>query len=138
MSDANTRGRGTVIHPRIVRAIAKLGEDISYARRVRRIGAEDFAQRIGISRATLHRLESGDPGVALSTLAMALHAIGKLDALSEIADPANDHVAMMQMKDDAPKRIGRPRAARHAPEDVEDTVEAAYEGIGAESKFKGF
>ncbi|MCS0460778.1 helix-turn-helix transcriptional regulator [Rhizobium favelukesii] len=39
----------------------KIGEDISVARRIRRIAADDFARRIGISRATLHRLENGDP-----------------------------------------------------------------------------
>jgi transcriptional regulator with XRE-family HTH domain len=111
--------KGSVVHPRIARAIAKLGADISLARRVRMIAAEDFAQRIGISRATLHRLENGDPGIAINTLALALHALGRLDALTMIADAANDHVTMMQMKEAAPKRISRPRARPKVPENLE-------------------
>lgn len=130
------RTKGGVVHPRIERAMMKIGADISHARRVRRIAADDFARRIGISRATLHRLENGDPGVALNTLAMALHAIGRLDALANIADPANDHVTMMQMKDQAPRRISKPRQA--VREDFEDQTEPTDEGRGPENKFKGF
>ncbi len=113
MGDREVRkSKGGVIHPQIERVMRKIGEDISIGRRVRHIAADDFARRIGISRATLHRLESGDPGIAFNTLAMALHALGRLDALANIADAATDHVTMMQMKDAAPKRIAKPRPLR--------------------------
>ena len=105
-------------------------------RRVRQVGAEDFARRIGISRATLHRLERGDPGIALNTLAMALHAIGRLEALGNIAEPANDHVTMMQMKEQAPKRINKPRAARVTSFKTDEP--AALDREAAASKFVGF
>lgn len=66
------RTKDGIVHPRVERAMQKIGTDFFQARRVRRIAAEDFAQHVGISRATLHRLENGDPGIALNTVAMAL------------------------------------------------------------------
>lgn len=139
MADREIRKtKGGVIHPQIERAMMKIGADISIARRVRRIAADDFARRIGISRATLHRLENGDPGIAFNTLAMALHAIGRLDALANIADAANDHVTMMQMKDAAPKRISKPRPLRVPREVSEGTNKADDAPQKAPSKYVGF
>ena len=103
------RTKGSVVHPRVMRAMEKLGQDISTARRARGIGVEEFAQRIGVSRGTLYRLEIGEPGVTLNTLAMALHALGRLDALTELVDAGNDDITLMQMKDQTRRRIDRPR-----------------------------
>ncbi|WP_425624937.1 helix-turn-helix domain-containing protein [Agrobacterium radiobacter] len=137
MVDEMKTTKGGVVHRPVERALSKIGEDISYARRVRRIAADDFAKRIGISRATLHRLEKGDPGISLNTIAMALHALGRLDALMNIADPASDHVSVMQMREQAPKRIGKPRPVRPAPE-VEGAKAAGNEPEKPKSKFVGF
>ncbi|MDR6872251.1 transcriptional regulator with XRE-family HTH domain [Bosea sp. BE125] len=101
--------KGSPIYPAVARAITKLGHDISLARRIRRIPAEEFATQMGISRATLYRLENGDPGVSLNTLAMALFALGRLDLLSNLVDQPKDEVGLMLMRQDVPKRISRRR-----------------------------
>ena len=106
-----TKG-GAVVHLQIDRVIAKIGADISLARRVRRMTADDFAKRIGVSRGTLHRLENGDPGISLNTFAMALHALGRLDAFANIADPIHDAVTLSQMIEDVPKRITKQRPVK--------------------------
>lgn len=103
--------RGSVVHPRVERGLKKLGADISLARRARRMSAQDFADRCSISRATLHRLESGDPGVGINTLAVVLHALGRLDALIDIADPMNDQVTMMQLREAVPRRVNKAKKA---------------------------
>jgi hypothetical protein len=74
MGDREVRKRRAV-HPQIERVMAKIGADIFIGRCVRKIAADDFARRIGIYRATLHRLGNGDPGIAFNTLALALHAL---------------------------------------------------------------
>ncbi|RVH69194.1 XRE family transcriptional regulator [Sinorhizobium meliloti] len=131
--------KGGVIHPQIERVMRKIGEDISIGRRVRKIAADDFARRIGISRATLHRLENGDPGIAFNTVAMALHALGRLDALANIADAANDHVTMMQMKNAAPKRISKLRPVRRLVLEVSgETNETEDAPKKTLSKYVGF
>ncbi|MQV12221.1 helix-turn-helix domain-containing protein [Sinorhizobium meliloti] len=126
-----TTTKGNVVHPRVERGLRKLGEDISLARRARRMSAQDFADRIGISRATLHRLESGDPGIALNTLALALHALGRLDALVDLADPIHDHVTMMQLREGVPKRVNKARKKAGA-----ETVEIVEKKT--DDKFVGF
>lgn len=122
------------IHPKIDRAIKKLGNDISYARRTRNISLEDFARNVGISRSTLIRLENGDPGTNLGALTAALHAIGRLEALTNIADPTNDDITFMQMKGHVPKKIGKPRAK--AIQETDETEIPDHQDSG--SKFVGF
>lgn len=114
------RTKGSVVQPATSRVLSKLGKDIALSRRARRLSTEDFAARAGISRATLHRLEKGDPGVSLNTLAMALHVLGRLDLLKNLIDPMNDDVGLMLMRGQVPKRIFRGKA-RKAGEGAADT-----------------
>ncbi|WFU33694.1 XRE family transcriptional regulator [Bradyrhizobium brasilense] len=116
----NAAQTGSVIYPQVARALAKLGRDISLARRRRRIAAEDFAQQMGVSQATLHRLERGDPGIALNTLTMAIFVLGRLNAVSELADPMKDDVGMMLTRQEAPRRVQRVNAARSEPKTKAD------------------
>lgn len=99
--------KGSPVYPQVARTISKLGRDISLARRTRRIAAADFARQVGISRATLHRLEAGDPGISLNTLTMALFVLGKLDRIADLAEPARDDVALMLARRKAPRRVQR-------------------------------
>lgn len=103
--------KGSVVYPQVARSLVKLGRDISLARRRRRIAAEDFAQRIGVSRATLHRLEQGDPGISLNTLSMAMFVLGQLGAIADLADPTKDDVGVMLTRQEAPRRIHRTRTS---------------------------
>ena len=99
------RTKGSVVHPSIARGIARLGRDISRARRVRRISTTDMAARMGVGRSTLHRLEHGDPGVSLNTLAMALSVLGLFDRLADLVDPAADDIGLMLAEKTLPKNI---------------------------------
>ena len=91
--------------PIIIRAIRQLGADINRARRVRHMSTTDFASRIGVSRATLGRLEKGDPGVSIGNIAAALQALGELDRLSSLIDPGSDDAALLITGRSLPKRI---------------------------------
>lgn len=103
--DTVARTKGSAVYPQIARTIGKLGRDISLARRKRHISTEEFARQMGVSRMTLHRLEHGDPGVSLNTLSMAMFALGRLDAIMDLADPAKDDVGMMLTRREAPQRV---------------------------------
>ena len=85
-TDKAARTKGSAVHPLIARGIARLGQDISRARRARGISTTDMAARMGVGRSTLHRLEQGDPGVSLNTLAMALSVLGLFDRLAELVE----------------------------------------------------
>lgn len=56
-----------------------LGEQIKLARLRRSLTATLVAERAGISRATLWKVESGNPAVAMGIYAAVLHALNHLD-----------------------------------------------------------
>ena len=56
-----------------------MGEQIKLARLRRSLSAELVAERAGISRATLWKVEKGDPSVAMGIYAAVLHALNNLD-----------------------------------------------------------
>lgn len=56
-----------------------LGERIKLARLRRNLPAELVAERAGISRSSLWKVESGDPAVAMGIYAAVLHALNNMD-----------------------------------------------------------
>ena len=76
------------------RALIKLGGDIHNARLRRRIQVRTLAERASVARATLHKLEKGDPGVAMGIYASVLFVLGMLDRLTELADTSRDQIGM--------------------------------------------
>lgn len=97
--------------PSMLRQLAALGERLRLARLRRKLTAELFAERMGISRETLRRLERGDPTIAMGTYMRALRVLG-LD--SDIDLIAKDDELGRKLQDLAlqqPKnRLGRTRA----------------------------
>jgi transcriptional regulator with XRE-family HTH domain len=91
------------------RTLRKLGQDIRDARRRRRLPAEIVAQRAFTSRPTLQRIERGDHGVSIGIYAAVLQALGLLDGLGRIAEPASDQAGLVIATDNLPKRIRLPR-----------------------------
>jgi len=91
-------------------AMRRLGGDLRDARLRRRIPAAIMAQRAGISRTTLLKVEKGDPGVAAGTYAAVLFVLGMLDRLSGLASSKTDEVGLALEGERLPKRIDfRPR-----------------------------
>lgn len=85
--------------------LRQLGDDIRTARKKRRLPVADFCKRIGVTDKTLKKLESGDPGVRLETLAMALLVLGELDRLKNLIDPARDETGLSLDQQRLPIRI---------------------------------
>ena len=80
-----------------------------FHRRKRGISTADMADRLFVSRDTLWRLERGDPGVALGTLATAAFVLQLHDRLANLAAPATDALALTLDERRLPQRIRRPR-----------------------------
>ena len=110
-----SRTKGSAVHPSVDRGLSKLGVDLASARRARRIPTTDMAARMGVSRSTLHRLEKGDPGVSLNTLAMALSVLGLFDRLADLADPASDDLGLALSRKNLPRRVVTRRPKRSSP-----------------------
>ena len=56
-----------------------MGEQIKLARLRRDLSAELVAERAGISRSSLWKVESGNPAVAMGIYASVLHALNNMD-----------------------------------------------------------
>ena len=101
--------------PRSVReTLAKLGEDITIARKKRRISTVSMAERAFISRGTLHKVEKGDPTVSMGIYATVLFILGLSDGLGEIADRTRDSLGLDIEEDRLPKKV-QPRRRKRAP-----------------------
>ena len=67
------------IMPDMQETLSIMGEQIKMARLRRKISVNLAAERAGVSRATIWRVEKGDAGVAIGIYANVLHALNGLD-----------------------------------------------------------
>lgn len=103
-------GRNAVVLlPQMDHILSNLGENIKLARLRRRLSAEIVAERAGISRATLTKVEKGSSSVSMGIYASVLFALGLEKDLLKVA---SDDVLGRKLQDldlvvhkRAPKRI---------------------------------
>lgn len=90
--------------PKSKSALERLGRDLRNARLRRGMPVADLAVRAGASPSTLARLEKGDAGVALGTLADVLVALGLVERLADLVDIRSDELGLALAQDSLPKR----------------------------------
>lgn len=64
------------VPPQFQRQLDALGLRLRLARERRKLGTEVFAERLGVSRETLRRMEKGDASIAMGTFLRALRVLG--------------------------------------------------------------
>lgn len=94
------------------RALVKLGEDISIARRKRRISTVSMAERAFVSRSTYAKIEKGDPTVSFGAYATVLAILGMADGIGQLADRSQDMIGLDIDEERLPQRIRSPRSKR--------------------------
>ncbi|WP_053936506.1 helix-turn-helix transcriptional regulator [Amantichitinum ursilacus] len=80
----------------VTKQLAALGERIRLARLRRKLGSAQFAERMGVSRETLRRLEKGDETVAIGSYMRALRILG---LETDVDDVAKDDVLGRKLQD---------------------------------------
>lgn len=91
------------------RTLKKLGQDLSEARKRRRIPMQLAAERASIGRITLSKIEKGEEGVSIGAYARILFIYGMIDRLSQLADASLDLLGMDLEAERLPKRIRFPK-----------------------------
>jgi transcriptional regulator with XRE-family HTH domain len=86
----------------------RMGEDLATWRRLRRLTAAQVADRAGISRYTVMRLENGE-GATMENLLRVARALGVLDQLVEAVDPYKTDVGRLRSEEALPERVRPPR-----------------------------
>jgi transcriptional regulator with XRE-family HTH domain len=94
-----------------LRALNKFGEDISKARRRRRMSQIALAERLGVSERSVRRMEQGDPNTAVHTIVRALHVFGELERFSHLLGSSEDVIGLALMDEQLPKRIRARKSA---------------------------
>lgn len=64
------------IFPAVAKQLDELGFRLRMARERRKLSQAVFAERMGVSRETLRRLEKGDPSIGMGTFMRALRVLG--------------------------------------------------------------
>ena len=98
----------------VERAVLKLGQDISLARRRRHISQASMAERVDCSVSTIKRMEKGDLRVPIYYVARTLHVLGEIKALEQLLDSSRDEIGLILMDEQVPKRIRTKRSVSGA------------------------
>lgn len=92
----------------VSRALRDLAADIQSWRKLRGLTQAQLADRAGVGRDTVIRVEKGDGAVRMEILLRVLHALGILDGLAPALDPYETDVGRLRSEERLPARV-RPR-----------------------------
>ena len=100
--------RKAVVLPKTEDILRQLGEQIRLARLRRDLSVNLVCERAYISRATLWKVENGDPSVAMGIYAAVLHALDNMDKdLLLVAKDDKVGKTLQDLKIDVRKRASR-------------------------------
>jgi transcriptional regulator with XRE-family HTH domain len=85
-----------------------LANHLATWRKLRGLTQAQLADRAGISRMTVNRLERGDGAVSIETLLRTLHALGVIETLDRALDPYESELGRLRSEEHLPERV-RPR-----------------------------
>jgi len=95
-----------------IKSLRKLGKDINDARRRRRITIKLLAERAGVSRATVGKIEKGDASSSIGSYASVLFVLGVIDRLSDLVDASYDVIGRRLEDEKLPLRVRAPNGQR--------------------------
>ena len=111
------------ILPRVARLLEGFGANLKLARLRRKYSAETVAQRAGVTRRTLSKVEQGDPSVALGVYARVMQVL-RLE--NDLVQLAVDDVLGRKLQDAgltpkrrAPKRTSSTKLVEEKPAENE-------------------
>jgi transcriptional regulator with XRE-family HTH domain len=94
--------------PQVRRALRQVAEDLAAWRKLRGLTQAQLADRTGVDRATIGRLERGEGGVSLETVLSVLRGLGVLEMAIGALDPYKTDVGRLRSDEQLPQRV-RPR-----------------------------
>lgn len=97
--------------PKHKRQFSQLGERLKLARLRRGLSAELVAQRAGISRQSLTRMEAGEPNVTFSNLFQVMQVLGLGEDIDKLATDDEMGRKLQDLDLKTPKRGPRRRTS---------------------------
>ena len=90
-------------------AAQQIGSNLSTWRRMLQLTSGQVADRAGISRKTLSRMENGDTGVSLAAFLNVCRSIGILDSVKDATDPFETDFGRARAEQLISQRVRRQR-----------------------------
>lgn len=112
MGISNMSKRTPPVRPQHALRIEAMGQRLRTARMARGMTQANLAERVGVDRTTIGKLEAGDPSTSLSTVLRVLSTLGLERDIDRIA--AADEVGAQLAADS----LRRPSSRRRAPGQV--------------------
>lgn len=110
-----------LLFPAASRQLEALGERVRLARLRRQYSTSMVASRAGVTRSTLYRVETGDPGVSIGTYASVLRVLGMHGDLDAVA---KDDALGRKLQDlELPARRVAPRKKRSGSPDASTSAD---------------
>jgi len=93
--------------PAVLAATSRLGGHVQAMRKRQRLTQEQLAERAGVGRTTLHKLETGHPGVAIASVLEVLQVLDPemVDRVLEVID--TDPLGRALERHRLPQRVAR-------------------------------
>jgi transcriptional regulator with XRE-family HTH domain len=89
----------------VSRALRDIGSAVTAWRKLRGMTQVQLADRAGISRHTVRRLENADGAISLENTLRILRALGVLDAVPQAIDPYQSDVGRLRSDEQLPQRV---------------------------------
>jgi transcriptional regulator with XRE-family HTH domain len=89
------------------RSVVEIGEHLSTWRKLQGLTIQQIADRAGVTRQTLARLEKGDPSVSIGTVMNVTNALGQLSRVVESFDPYETAIGRARSEETLPQRVRR-------------------------------
>ena len=86
-------------------AAKQIGENIATWRKLYGLTSQQLADKAAVSRATISRLENGDPTVSFETFLNACRALSSLDDVVEATDPYETDYGRIRADQALPQRV---------------------------------
>lgn len=83
----------------------RIGSHLSTWRKLQHLTAAQVAERAGISRGTLRRLEQGETSVGFDVFLNVARVLGALDRMVESLDPYETDLGRARADEALPKRV---------------------------------
>jgi transcriptional regulator with XRE-family HTH domain len=93
------------------RALRDIGGHVQAWRKLRGLTQNQLADRAGVDRKSLMRVERGDGRVSLEIVLRVLHVLGVLDGVPSALDPLGTDIGRLRAAEQLPHRV-RPRDLR--------------------------
>jgi transcriptional regulator with XRE-family HTH domain len=100
-----------VLPPPVESAMRRIGDDLRTWRKLRRLTAAQVADRAGVGRDTVGRLEAGRD-ISTANLLRIARALGVLDAIAGAVDPYETDVGRLRADEALPERVRARKSPR--------------------------